>query len=43
MRIIVFIRDSQYGMPIAQSVHLVGLSCCASQSSDDSFSVPPCR
>jgi hypothetical protein len=26
MRIIVFIRDSQYGMPIAQSVHLVGLT-----------------
>jgi hypothetical protein len=26
MSIIVFIRDSQYGMPIAQSVHLVGLT-----------------
>ena len=26
MPIIVFIRDSQYGMPIAQSVHLVGLT-----------------
>jgi hypothetical protein len=26
MPIIVFIRDSQYGMPIVQSVHLVGLT-----------------
>ena len=26
MSIIVFIRDSQYGMPIVQSVHLVGLT-----------------
>jgi hypothetical protein len=26
MSIIAFIRDSQYGMPIAQSVHLVGLT-----------------
>jgi hypothetical protein len=26
MQIIIFIRDSQYGMPIAQSVHLVGLT-----------------
>ncbi len=26
MQIIVFIRDSQYGMPIVQSVHLVGLT-----------------
>lgn len=26
MPIIVWIRDSQYGMPIAQSVHLVGLT-----------------
>ena len=26
MQIIVWIRDSQYGMPIAQSVHLVGLT-----------------
>ena len=26
MSLIVFIRDSQYGMPIAQSVHLVGLT-----------------
>ena len=26
MPLIVFIRDSQYGMPIAQSVHLVGLT-----------------
>ena len=26
MSVIVFIRDSQYGMPIAQSVHLVGLT-----------------
>ena len=26
MTIIVWIRDSQYGMPIAQSVHLVGLT-----------------
>ena len=26
MTIIVFIRDSQYGMPIVQSVHLVGLT-----------------
>ena len=26
MSVLVFIRDSQYGMPIAQSVHLVGLT-----------------
>lgn len=26
MSIIVYIRDSQYGMPIVQSVHLVGLT-----------------
>ncbi len=26
MSVIVFIRDSQYGMPIVQSVHLVGLT-----------------
>ena len=26
MSIIVFIRDSQYGMPIVQSIHLVGLT-----------------
>ena len=26
MSVIVFIRDSQYGMPLAQSVHLVGLT-----------------
>jgi hypothetical protein len=26
MPVIVFIRDSQYGMPLAQSVHLVGLT-----------------
>ena len=26
MSIIIFIRDSQYGMPIVQSVHLVGLT-----------------
>src|SRR6187402_1672466 len=26
MQILVFIRDSQYGMPIVQSVHLVGLT-----------------
>ncbi len=26
MPLIIFIRDSQYGMPIAQSVHLVGLT-----------------
>ena len=26
MSILVFIRDSQYGMPIVQSVHLVGLT-----------------
>ena len=26
MPIIVWIRDSQYGMPVAQSVHLVGLT-----------------
>ena len=26
MSIIVFIRDSQYGMPMVQSVHLVGLT-----------------
>ena len=26
MSVIVWIRDSQYGMPIAQSVHLVGLT-----------------
>jgi len=26
MQIIVWIRDSQYGMPIAQSVHLIGLT-----------------
>jgi hypothetical protein len=26
MPIIIFIRDSQYGMPIVQSVHLVGLT-----------------
>ena len=26
MSVIVFIRDSQYGMPITQSVHLVGLT-----------------
>ena len=26
MSIIVFIRDSQYGMPLVQSVHLVGLT-----------------
>jgi len=26
MQILVYIRDSQYGMPIVQSVHLVGLT-----------------
>ena len=26
MSVIIFIRDSQYGMPIVQSVHLVGLT-----------------
>jgi len=26
MSIIIFIRDSQYGMPLVQSVHLVGLT-----------------
>jgi hypothetical protein len=26
MSVIIFIRDSQYGMPIVQSIHLVGLT-----------------